>query len=489
TVFGWPANTTDPRAAEPEEQDVDAVQVTDQVDATSSFICYADGEPEAAYVTGLTTAEAVKNGMAVIDGGATRTLASVPAMEAIMSINHKKRGHNGVSSVDLGDRPVFGFGNGSENQCASTVLLKIAANKVPGALKVHCLDQGSGPLLLSVESLRKLGAIVDFEEDMICFRKLDAHKIVQVERSTTGHQLISMTEDIMSKAKLVLAVPLMALNLNKLNHMTKEQLRNYLYEEFNEHAYHKWTKVDIRQRLLELHNVNVEDLHRGTDLTTTQAAIREVRKAAKKKADLVKLCEETYHMTVNRNDTVAILEARVLKIIYDSKEPESGDAIGFGKHSYLQYVDMLDPEHENYAKWVMTTARENPTTGCDPRLYRLARWLETQNLDGRQAKTRGIPASATPKRMSKGYMSTPGARMSPGAASSSSEHVEAQDRKIEALTEVLAEIKSELKEIKGEKMRKQGSRAGPDAEMAESSQSDASFFKIGTPPPSRTTPQ
>ena len=78
----------------------------------------------------------------------------------------------------------------------------------PGSLKVHCLDQGSGPLLLSVESLRKLGAIVDFAEDMICFRSLDAQKIVQVERSTTGHQLLSMTEDIMTRAKAArVAVP------------------------------------------------------------------------------------------------------------------------------------------------------------------------------------------------------------------------------------------------------------------------------------------
>ena len=169
--------------------------MTEPAAATSSFICYNDLEQDAAYVTGLTTAEAVKKGMAVIDGGATRTLASVPAMEAIMSINHQKHSHNGVSTVDLVDRPVFGFGNGSENQCSSTVHLKIEANASPGSLKVHCLDQGSGPLLLSVESLRKLGAIVDFAEDMICFRSLDAQKIVQVERSTTGHQLLSMTED------------------------------------------------------------------------------------------------------------------------------------------------------------------------------------------------------------------------------------------------------------------------------------------------------
>ena len=189
-------------------QPAQSAKVTEPVAATSSFICYNDLEQDTAYVTGLTTAEAVKKGMAVIDGGATRTLASVPAMEAIMSINHQKHGHNGVSTVDLVDRPVFGFGNGSENQCSSTVHLKIAANASPGSLKVHCLDQGSGPLLLSVESLRKLGAIVDFAEDMICFRSLDAQKIVQVERSTTGHQLLSMTEDIMTRAKAArVAVP------------------------------------------------------------------------------------------------------------------------------------------------------------------------------------------------------------------------------------------------------------------------------------------
>ena len=112
-------------------QPAQSAKVTEPVAATSSFICYNDLEQDTAYVTGLTTAEAVKKGMAVIDGGATHTLASVPTMEAIMSINHQKHGHNGVSTVDLVDRPVFGFGNGSENQCSSTVHLKIAANASP----------------------------------------------------------------------------------------------------------------------------------------------------------------------------------------------------------------------------------------------------------------------------------------------------------------------------------------------------------------------
>ena len=46
----------------------------------------------------------------------------------------------------------------------------------------------------------------------------------------------------------------MALNLTKLNGMTKDQLKNYLYEEFHEHAYARWSKMEIIQRLLELQN-------------------------------------------------------------------------------------------------------------------------------------------------------------------------------------------------------------------------------------------
>ncbi|CAE7853715.1 RE1 [Symbiodinium sp. KB8] len=423
-------------------QPAQAAKVVDTAEATSSFICYADRETDAAYATGLTTAEAVKQGMAVIDGGATRTLASVSAMEAIMSINHKKHGHNGVENVDLGDRPVFGFGNGSEDQCASTVLLRIAADNNPGALKVHCLDQGNGPLLLSVESLSGLLS----------------------------------TSTIPSVCLIALLANMMAVTLTKLDKMTKEQLRKYLLDEYQEHAYTRWTKPEIRQRILELQShaagVPMEELHRGTTLTATQAAIREVRKAAKKKAELVQLCERTYGMEVNKNDTISILEARVIKVIYDTTEPEAGDVIGFGKNGHLLYRDMLAPEHENYATWVMTTAHENPTTGCDPRLYRLAKWLEGQNMEGRKAKIGNSMSHPTEKKTSQGYPK-----------------VALQDRKIEALAEVLAEIRTELKEIKGDKVRKQAGRPTTDAEMTEGSQSDASFYKIGTPPATTKTPK
>ena len=179
------ANCPDPPAA---------AKVSDTVDASSSFICF--NETQQALSAGISTAEAVRQGKAVIDGGATKTLASVAAMEHIMALNARKLGSSGVKAVDLKDRPTFGFGNGSENRCTSTVQLQVQANTRPGELKVHCLNQGSGPLLLSVEALRRLKAVIDFDADLICFRALDDKRLIKAERSQTGHQLLPLCEDL-----------------------------------------------------------------------------------------------------------------------------------------------------------------------------------------------------------------------------------------------------------------------------------------------------
>ena len=109
-------------------------------------------------------------------------------------------------------------------------------------------------------------------------------------------------------------------------------------------------------------------------------------------------------------------------------------------------------------------------------------------MEGRK-KTVGMTPTATPKKMSRGYPTSPRAYTSPSAASSSHEHMANQDRKIDALAEVLADIKTELRELKGEKARKQTNRPGPDTEMSEGALSDTSFFKINTPLANQTKPK
>lgn len=63
-----------------------------------------------------------------------------------------------------------------------------------GRLQVHALDSGEG--LFSISSLRALGAVVDFAEDLVVFRKLTGQKVFQLERSNTGHQLLPMAQDL-----------------------------------------------------------------------------------------------------------------------------------------------------------------------------------------------------------------------------------------------------------------------------------------------------
>ena len=70
-----------------------------------------------------------------------------------------------------------------------------------GSLKVHALDQGEAPVLLSVQSLRRLGAMIDYEHDLAVFRNTDPYQVVKLERSTAGHHLMPLTEDVYAQAK------------------------------------------------------------------------------------------------------------------------------------------------------------------------------------------------------------------------------------------------------------------------------------------------
>lgn len=97
---------------------------------------------------------------------------------------------------------VLPFGNSTRNQCLSTAAFKIKkADGRSGQLQIHTLDHGDGPVLFSIASLRALGAIIDFSEDLVVFRQLSDKKIIPLERSSTGHQLLPLTSDWYENAK------------------------------------------------------------------------------------------------------------------------------------------------------------------------------------------------------------------------------------------------------------------------------------------------
>ena len=202
------------RAANCPESKATAHMAADSQQEEAPFVCLADEqgpgpvgsefvgatldpEPEhRALLSGTTTAEAVAQGQAIIDGGATKTLASVYAIERLMEANQRKHGSHRLQTVDVQNKPTFGFGNSSTDTCVSTVGVSLTAEGKRGNLAIHALQKGEAPILLSISTLRSLGAVIDFQHDLIAFRQLSTRKLIKAGRSATGHQLLSLTDDL-----------------------------------------------------------------------------------------------------------------------------------------------------------------------------------------------------------------------------------------------------------------------------------------------------
>eukprot|EP00439_Symbiodinium_sp_Y106_P064057 s2932_g10.t1 len=119
--------------------------------------------------SGLTTKEAVSRGYAVVDGGATQTIGSVAALEAALQQNRQKHGSSGLKGLSSEEPPTFSFGNSTENKCLSTAQIRVQANGNSGEFRVHTLEGGEAPILLSIQTLRALKAVIDFEADVAVF--------------------------------------------------------------------------------------------------------------------------------------------------------------------------------------------------------------------------------------------------------------------------------------------------------------------------------
>ena len=150
-----------------------------------------DGEPEPGAV--LATLAIEHPGYAVIDTGATETIASLEALEAIMSLRQAKYGPEHVT-VHQKHRK-FRFGNGQEQRAASYVELPQLLAGCDVKLGVHALDTPGVPLLLSVKTLNSLKAIIDVNEGMICFTAVKEDHWLPLKRGPNGHLLLDLTTD------------------------------------------------------------------------------------------------------------------------------------------------------------------------------------------------------------------------------------------------------------------------------------------------------
>ena len=63
------------------------------------------------------------------------------------------------------------------------------------------IPDGKAPILLSIDSLRRMGAIIDYANDEAIFTKLDPRKLVSLESTQVGHHIIPLGDNPFKNAK------------------------------------------------------------------------------------------------------------------------------------------------------------------------------------------------------------------------------------------------------------------------------------------------
>ena len=99
-------------------------------------------------------------------------------------------------AVDLADCPTFTFGNGRRAKVNGRATFEIEAKGQTGTFDIHGLNAKGVPILVSIDTLAKMGAVIDFRTGRAIYQSLDPNAIVQLERATTGHLLMDLAKDL-----------------------------------------------------------------------------------------------------------------------------------------------------------------------------------------------------------------------------------------------------------------------------------------------------
>ena len=131
-------------------------------------------------------------GHAVLDTGATETVTSLAALEAIHHRRTELLGHSDHIEVVPGPCKVFRFGNGMTQSSESFVNIKQQVGSHEIKLGAYTIDATGVPLLLGIRTLERLGAILDTKQGFLVMKTVDPTLIIPLKRSPTGHLLLDL---------------------------------------------------------------------------------------------------------------------------------------------------------------------------------------------------------------------------------------------------------------------------------------------------------
>ena len=236
----------------------------------------------------------------------------------------------------------------------------------------------------------------------------------------------------------------------------------------------QWSVAELATRLDELRaERGLPPFGRAKSKTPLRKEVIRLNEAAKKKGILQEYVQNHLQMAITGNETILQLQKAALTKIYQITEASAEDPVGFGCHSSLSYQEVMT-QQPKYAEWCVVTAREGPT---DPRLARLAEWIQHQQEPEIAKQNNNHPPAATSAEMeAKGYTFTGQKLKKTGATSTTSSASESitssqmaqTQAMIQQLANVVIDLKDELQQVKQELPRKE-TKKEKDSEMGSNS--------------------
>ena len=132
-------------------------------------------------------------GHAVLDSGATDTLASLEALHDLMSLRQQVYGAEEVTVLEGKKR--FRFGNGETQSSTSYVEVPQVVNGQGIRLGIHAIDAPGVPILLSVKTLKKLEAVIDFKRCCMVMKAFSTTRWIPLKQGANDHLLLDLTRD------------------------------------------------------------------------------------------------------------------------------------------------------------------------------------------------------------------------------------------------------------------------------------------------------
>ncbi len=146
-----------------------------------------EAEPEGEFAFSLRD-DAQHRDVLVIDSGATRTVGSVLALEALLESLEPRD-----VRTDVARRPRFRFGNGSRGIASSTAYLRLGSNPL-SELDIAVLETDTFvPVLLSMEWLRAAGAIINFGNGTMSCSEGN-HRRITLRALPSGHLGVTLQD-------------------------------------------------------------------------------------------------------------------------------------------------------------------------------------------------------------------------------------------------------------------------------------------------------